>query len=83
MPKHINSNTIKFLIKYNADKITQDVSADLILKLIDEMPGIEIIRCRDCKYVWEHENGCFECGNGFCEVTADFFCADGERRESE
>lgn len=44
---------------------------------------VEVVRCKDCRYVWEHENGYYECGYGFCEVRADFFCADGERRETE
>lgn len=44
---------------------------------------VKVVRCKDCKYVWEHENGCYECGYGFCEVRADFFCADGERRKTE
>jgi hypothetical protein len=40
----------------------------------------EIVRCMDCIYVCKHEDGCYECGNGFCEVKADFYCADGERK---
>lgn len=82
MPKHINSDTIKFLIKYNADKITQDVSASVILKLIDEMPGIEIVRCRDCKYYHPKTRGCdCECEDGLNCPDANDYCSYGKRRK--
>ena len=37
-----------------------------------------LIRCKDCKHSTVSENGLIKCGHTF--RTADFFCADGERR---
>jgi len=45
----------------------------------------EIIRCKDCKYEqYRHYSRFCINENGKCyglEVTEDFYCADGERRE--
>lgn len=49
---------------------------------IKEVPAadvVEVVRCRDCK----HYNAGFEClieGYGI-ERPADYFCADGERKD--
>lgn len=68
-------------LEYDRDSYRKGVSAGYMsgYRARDE----EIVRCKDCIYVWKHENGCYECGNGFCEVKADFYCADGERKETE
>lgn len=52
--------------------------------VIDKQPtvdAVQVVRCRECKY-WEEESkfclnkeGCYG-----SETTADWFCADGERR---
>lgn len=43
----------------------------------------ELVRCKDCKHYGVDENcrlgNCLE--NGVCS-TPDWFCADGERRDS-
>ena len=42
----------------------------------------EIVRCKDCKHYRDEEPGMVYCPNivgGW--VEADWFCADGERRE--
>lgn len=42
----------------------------------------EIVRCKDCKHsAWDKFCKCYWCKGK--ERTADFFCADGERREDE
>lgn len=46
---------------------------------------IEIVRCKDCEYwdtSWTEDSTGF-CGNVDGRTTPDFFCADGERKESE
>ena len=53
-------------------------------KQIENAPtvdAVQVVRCGECKY-WEEEStfclnkeGCYG-----SETTADFFCADGERR---
>ena len=50
---------------------------------IEEAPTIDIVRCKDCKY-WEMRNS----PRGWCVVhqgyvSPQYFCADGERKESE
>jgi len=52
---------------------------------ISEM--VPVVRCKDCKY---YNTTCYSAGFGWCEndvvntgVFDNFFCAEGERRESE
>lgn len=52
---------------------------------ISEM--VPVVRCKDCKY---YNTTCCGAGFGWCEdvvvnngVMDNFYCADGERRESE
>lgn len=44
-----------------------------------------IVRCKDCEYwdnTWTEDSTGF-CGNVDGRTTPDFFCADGERKESD
>ena len=58
-----------------------------IIDAIDEMPTVDIIRCKDCKQ-WDAELGCctsytiVKCTDGREGVSseADDFCSRGERR---
>ena len=43
----------------------------------------EIVRCRDCKHRDEYECNHIMLGGTKCGVTDDWFCADGERKETE
>lgn len=50
---------------------------------IEEAPTIDIVRCKECRY-WEMRNS----PRGWCVVhqgyvSPQYFCADGERKESE
>ena len=56
--------------------------------------GVEVVRCRDCKYVTDEGYGCkyfshYEQGASYrwedvpAEVKPDGFCAWGKRKESE
>jgi len=41
---------------------------------------VPVVRCEDCKHsAWDALGKCYWCKGK--ERTADFFCADGERRE--
>jgi hypothetical protein len=51
---------------------------------IDNMPTIEVVRCKDCK----HNSFCRFLGNTYCDLgiglyQLDNFCSRGERREDE
>ena len=39
----------------------------------------EVVRCKDCKHSTVSDNGLIKCGHTF--RSADFFCADGEKRD--
>lgn len=46
---------------------------------------VEVVRCKDCKY-WDTDWRPNDSTTHFCEImgesqTADFYCADGERRK--
>ena len=50
---------------------------------IEEAPTIDIVRCKECRY-WEMRNS----PRGWCVVhqgyvSPQYFCADGERKESD
>ena len=49
-----------------------------------EYPNSVLVRCKDCKHYdanyYDDQGTCYLDGWG---VHADFFCANGERRESE
>ena len=57
-----------------------------ILDWIDEIPAADVrpvVLCRDCEYYFKDEDGYAMCENseGYDHVTADGFCAWGEKRE--
>jgi hypothetical protein len=47
----------------------------------------EIVRCKDCKYAFQHWNDLYRCDNhcnhlnGYGEHHGHWFCADGEHKE--
>ena len=47
---------------------------------------VEVVRCKDCQWCYECAGGELRCENSYERnnmdrtVTADFFCADGERK---
>lgn len=59
--------SIQDLLDYGKELRFQ--SEEQMKAVYDRMPGIEIVRCKDCSR-W-----CI------CHHSDDWFCADGERRE--
>ena len=49
----------------------------------------EIIRCKDCKYAFQHWNDLYRCDNhcnhlnGYGEHHGHWFCGDGKRRTDD
>lgn len=41
-----------------------------------------VVRCKDCKH-WDSEDHVCEIKIGWFTCDADYFCADGERRETQ
>ena len=70
-----------------------ELSGEYICLAIQNAPTVDavpVVRCRDCKYFMEHNDG----QGGNCNhldydgeyefsVAGDWFCADGERREAK
>lgn len=51
---------------------------DRVVKVSDR---VDVVRCRDCANWYKGH-----CAHGVCateETDGDFYCADGERRESD
>ncbi len=43
----------------------------------------ELVRCKDCKYFFSYDEGCYGCGTfGLPKPKPDCFCSRGERREA-
>lgn len=56
------------------------------LKKLDKLQPMEIVRCKDCKHMIINKNHEAKpmicCFTKMCGTTdADWFCADGERKE--
>ena len=49
---------------------------------IGKTPGLEVVRCKDCKY-WNKEDVDCVYGRGLNYPFLDDFCSSGERREGE
>ena len=58
---------------------------------LDRLPAVDaapVVRCKDCKHSYFASNRvpdeqCLGCGKHGIDVTDDWYCAYGERRESE
>ena len=52
--------------------------------IINKAPSIDIVRCKECKHgEYREDFDEYECHCSGCGLVydADFYCADGERRE--
>jgi len=96
MTKYINADELMEIIKAHHYILANAInSRDYgmftpgIEQAISETKSIEIVRCKDCKYSYY----CDEVEEYCCKLTefddfvfshsADFYCADGERKETE
>lgn len=63
------------------------------IKCLPAVDAAPVVRCKDCKY-WSHPRELYGMKSGYCNNTRgkiaahhlpdeNYFCADGERRESE
>ena len=87
MEKIINTSALTDALKillWDRSK-TREELAELEIGLIEEA-GEEIVRCKDCKWAGPDEasDDFVDCRNfGGCAMNHNYFCADGERRDSE
>ena len=62
-----------------------------IIDEIERLPAVDalqVVRCKECKHSYFASNRvpekqCLACEEHGIDVTDDWYCADGERRESE
>ena len=81
MSKWISADSI--INKFNSHVgFTTCADVKRAIKLIQDEPGIDLVRCKECK--WAKANGTYQwCGrlDSTARITADDFCSYGERRE--
>ena len=56
------------------------------LNVLDSAPSIDIVHCGECRYgEYRADYDDYECNASGCGLVydAEFYCADGERKESE
>lgn len=62
----------------------------LIIDAMSTADVVEVVRCKDCKYMCHYTDGHLECRllsdlkpipTTYCTMNADDFCSYGERRE--
>ena len=62
------------------------------LKNLPTADVVEVVRCKDCKYMCHYTDGHLECRllsdlkpipTTYCTMNADDFCSYGERREDD
>ena len=75
--------------------IAEENMIHLAKKLVERQPTadvVEVVRCKDCKYMCHYTDGHLECRllsdlkpipTTYCTMKADDFCSYGERREDE
>ena len=82
MSKYINADELIGRI-YRENHTYKNMLSKEISLHAEKMDGIEIVRCKDCKHREKNECNNIVLGSTKCGVYDEWFCADGERRESE
>ena len=55
---------------------------DLAEELMNDIPSIDIVRCKECRHWWEMTGANYgDCDHFAMDTIADAFCSYGERRE--
>lgn len=103
MSKYIEVEELENLVQHEIDDCKEDLArggdeltrglfytmagANRVVTIAKDMPSIEIIKCKDCHFYDNQNNGGLK-KHGFCEIykgfkTDDGFCDLGEREETE
>ena len=53
------------------------------MELAPTVDAVPVIRCKDCTYFREYDDGCYDCDNlyGIADVHKGCFCSRAERRK--
>jgi len=67
------------------NEVAKDYSfVQTVLLTAPTVDAAEVVRCKDCKhYLWDDFDGCYVCMKLGKYTTRDFWCAHGERKDSE
>jgi len=95
MSKYINADELKDEVIF-IENPDGTIEANQVLKAIDEMPSadvVEVVRCKDCTHSIKKNYGGVVSYEYLCalkssathleEHEANYFCADGERKDTE
>lgn len=79
----INKNELLDHLKYMSE-----IKTDQLKEVIDRLPIVEVVRCKDCKwYEQKQKNLPYAVKKSYCNRSCtlatkeDDFCSHGERRE--
>ena len=71
--------------EYGDCNIIGETRVDMAEERAGNCPLVEIVTCKDCRHCFIDEDGCgYHCEKSDTErvpTCADFYCADGEKRE--
>lgn len=82
----------KYINKDEAYKIVLHYGSYVASNKINDMPSIDLVRCRECKWFqegydingkWFSLSRCNGSVRTYGQTTPDWYCADGERKEAE
>ena len=85
----LKSQITRYHMSLKPRYITKLVDAEIgdVIDIIDEEPtvdAVEVIRCKDCRFIIDRADGTHGCYRNFVEdCKIDDFCSCGERREVE
>ena len=75
------NDAIKWFFRpYSNEESYSNLDVERALKAISAVDAVSVVRCRDCKFYYGVNEEC-GCNGGY--HLEDWFCADGERRNSK
>jgi len=86
MSKHIKIKDIRNALVELIDggKWLERDTTMRILEALGDLPTIDIVHCKDCKWLLAEEGGCERIGMVlFAEEIENHFCGYGERKDNE
>ena len=92
MARYVKAAAVKSgMVLYGFHSEDQTV-AEFVEDILPTADVVEVVRCKDCKYMCHYTDGHLECRllsdlkpipTTYCTMNADDFCSYGERREDD
>lgn len=86
MSKYINADKLKEHYAWWGEDSEEKRIIDEIVDVQPSADVVEVVRCKDCKHSkYREDYDDYECEASGCGLVnnADFYCADGERKETD